>query len=63
MSDDELRTLVNRLNMERNYRSLATENVARGQDYLSDALDIVGDVLTIGASAASIALAIHTLKG
>lgn len=62
MSDAELRDAVNRLNLERSYKSLATEHITTGADYLSDILSISGDVLAIGGSIATIAYAIHQIK-
>ena len=62
MTDDELRSAINRLNMERQYRDLATETVASGRRNLSEMLQTAGDVLAVGASAAAILVAIHQLK-
>ena len=62
MSDKDLQAAVNRLNMERNYRMLSAESVATGKDYASSILSTAGDVLAIGASIASIAMAIHSIK-
>ena len=62
MSDAELREAVNRLNMEKSYRSLSTEQIMTGSDYLSSVLAITGDVLAIGGSIATIALAIHQIR-
>lgn len=62
MSDAELREAVNRLNMEKSYKSLSTENITTGSDYLSSVLAITGDVLAIGGSIATIALAIHQIR-
>lgn len=62
MSDAELREAVNRLNMEKSYKSLSTEHITTGSDYLSSVLAITGDVLAIGGSIATIALAIHQIR-
>ena len=62
MSDAELREAVNRLNMEKSYKSLSTEHITTGRDYLSSVLAITGDVLAIGGSIATIALAIHQIR-
>ena len=62
MSDQELQAAVNRLNMERNYKALSTESIASGKDYASSILSTAGDVIAIGASVASIAMAIHTIR-
>ena len=62
LSDQELQRRVNRMNLERNYKSLKSENVASGREYASSVLSTAGEVLAIGASAASILLAINSLK-
>lgn len=63
MTDKELQAAINRMNLERNYKSLSTENIGSGRDYASSILSAAGEVLAIGASAASIMVAIHSLKG
>ena len=62
MTDQELRERVSRLNMEKQYKSLMTEDIDNGNKYVSNILGTVGDLVTIGASAASIAVAIYTLR-
>ena len=62
LSDQELQKRVNRMNLERNYKNLKSENVASGREYAGSILSTAGEVLAIGASAASIALAIHQLR-
>ena len=62
MTDQELQRAINRMNMERQYKALSTENVASGREYASSMLSTAGEVLAIGASAASIMVAIHQLK-
>ena len=62
MSDKELQVAINRLNLERNYKALSTEHIKSGRDYVSSFLSTTGDVLAIGASAASIMMMIHQLK-
>lgn len=62
MSDQELRERINRMNMEKQYRSLMTEDIDSGSRYVSNVLATVGDVMAVGASVASIAVAIHTLR-
>lgn len=62
MSDTELREAVNRLNLEKSYKSLSTEDITTGSDYLSSVLATTGDVLAIGGSIATIALAIHQIR-
>lgn len=62
MSDAELQKAINRLNMEKQYKQLSTEDVGKGREYAADILATAGEVLAIGASVASIAVAIHTIK-
>ena len=62
MTDKELQQAINRMNLEKNYKYLSTENVASGRRQVGDYLQTVGDVLAIGASAASILIAIHELR-
>lgn len=54
MSDAELRTAINRLDMERRYNDLTAPDVSKGEKYCSRALSVAGDVLAIGVSAAVI---------
>lgn len=64
MSDKEMRDQINREMLERQYN--ATFNppqVNRGREFTSKALTVGGDILAVGASALSIALAIKELKG
>lgn len=62
MSDQELRAKVNRLNMEKQYTELTSNDRSRGAYYLGNVLDIVGSAVTVGASAIGIAVAIRQLK-
>lgn len=62
MSDQDLQKAVNRMNLEQNYKRLKSGTVQTGHDKVADILDQFGDVLSIGASAASIALAIHSIR-
>lgn len=62
MTDKELQVAINRLNLERNYKSLSTEHIKSGRDYVSSFMSIAGDALAMGASAASIMMMIHQLK-
>jgi hypothetical protein len=62
MTDDELRKRINRLNMEKQYRSLTTEDVMTGRDYAADILEATRDVLAIGASAVAIGTAMQAYR-
>ena len=54
LSDDELRKRINRLDMERRYNDLTSNEVSKGEAYATKALSITGDVLAIGLSAATL---------
>ena len=62
MNDKDLREVVNRMDMERQYANLRKESVNRGKIDAAKILDIAGDVLTVGASAAALAVSIQQLK-
>ena len=62
MSDAELRSRINRMNMEKQYKQLRAEQISTGRDKASDFLSTVGDLLAIGASAATIAAAVYTIR-
>lgn len=62
MSDAELRDRINRMNMERQYKQLRADQITTGRDRVSSMLGTVGDLLAIGASAASIAVAVYTIR-
>ena len=62
MSDTELRNRINRMNMERQYKQLQAEQISKGRGRVSGILSTAGDVLALGASAASIAVAIYTIS-
>ena len=62
MSDAELRNAINRMDMERRYKQLRAEQLSPGRDKVSEFLSTAGDVLAVGASAASIAVAIYNIR-
>ena len=62
MSDSELRTKVNRMNMERQFKSLKAEEIRTGRDRIAEILSDVGDVVSIGAGVASIAAAVALMN-
>jgi len=62
MSDDELRKRINRELLERQYNSTFNPpTVNRGKEVALEILDITGNVLTVGGSAAALALGIRKL--
>ena len=63
MSDAELRTAVNRLNMEQQYARLTTEQMNIGRTNVDYVLSTVGAAIAVTNSALAIALAIQKLKG
>ena len=52
MSNQELQDVINRLNLERNYRSLTRSDYMRGQRYVADALKYENTYNTAKKSAA-----------
>lgn len=62
ISDKELRDAINRMSMEKQYKDLKTTDVSTGRATASDVLSVVGDVLAIGSSAASIAYFIYQMN-
>lgn len=63
MSDQELRERVNRLNMERQYVRMSTEQINAGRSNVSSVLNNVGTAINVASSALAIAVAIQKLKG
>ena len=62
MSDKELQDIVNRMDLEQQYSSLKKETISRGKVSTMDILDIVGSVVSIGASATAMAVSMYNLK-
>lgn len=62
MSDDELRAAINRLDLEKKYKMVLTEDVGTGRKRVGEILQTVGDIVAIGASAAAIAATIHEIR-
>ena len=61
LSDDELRRRINRLQMEKQYSQLSADNINAGRRSVDKAIDIAGGVVGLAGTAATIALAIHTI--
>ena len=61
MSDKDLAREVERLDLERQYSRLKDSSIRKGKIYVTDILDIAGDVVGIGASAVAIAVGIQKL--
>ena len=62
MSDKELQQAINRMNMEQNYKRLATADIASGHEHVNEILSTVGSGLAVTASALAIALSIQQLR-
>ena len=63
MSDQELRDIVNRLNMEERYTQvMKSRGVESGKNRVDKILEYAGTALTIGSSALSIMIAIKELQ-
>lgn len=64
MSDKEMRDQINRALLERQYNDMfAPATVSKGQERVSQVLDVAGTVLGVTSSALGIALAIQQLRG
>lgn len=63
MTDQELREMVNRMNMEQQFTNLSNARTSKGQVYANNTLEIAGSALAITSSALAIAISIKTLKG
>lgn len=62
MSNSELQSKINRLQMEKRYAELSTPDISRGKKKVLDVLDVTGDVMAIGVSAAVIGAQIYKIK-
>lgn len=62
MSDDELREIVNRLDLEKQFSDISKETRNRGKVTAGQVLDVVGDVLAVGASVTGILVGIKALS-
>jgi len=54
MSDEELKKRVSRMNLEKQFEDLSSRNVSAGKNYVYETLDLAGDILTVGVSAATL---------
>lgn len=62
LSDKELSDAIRRMRLEREYNSLAYNDIATGYDAVQDVLSAVGNVAGIAASAATVASVIYGIK-
>lgn len=63
MNDDDLKKVVDRMDLEQQYSNLKRENVSRGKVRAREVLSIAGDVVAISASAVGLAVGIKKLMG
>lgn len=61
-SDAELRNMVNRMQLEKQYRDLKNQDISTGRSVVADAIDTVGDLAAIGVSAAMILTMISQIR-
>lgn len=61
MSDKELKDAISRLNLEQQYRNLSTRDIEIGKTTVQDFLAVSGNVLTVAAAGAGLALTIKQL--
>lgn len=61
VSDKELQDYVKRMNLERQYRQLYSEDINRGKVEVSDILEVGGAALGVASSSLAIAVAIKQL--
>ena len=62
LSDNDLKNIVDRMELENQYSSLKKETVSRGKTSVDDVISIAGSVLAVGASATAIALNISKMR-
>ena len=62
MSDEDLKREINRLNLEKTYVSLKTQDISKGESKINSILDIAGGITGIASSAVLIAVAIWQIK-
>lgn len=61
MSEKELKEAINRLNLEQQYRNLSARDIDIGKTTVQDFLAVSGNVLTVAAAGAGLALTIKQL--
>lgn len=63
VSDEDLRRIVNRMNLEQQYRNLSPTYVSKGEVAVKEGLAAIGALSSLTASGLGIALAIKKLRG
>jgi len=62
-SDNDLRSMVNRMQLEQQYSNLKSNNIQTGAEKVKDAIDTIGDVLAIGTTALGLYALYKQIKG
>lgn len=62
MSNSELQTRINRLNLEKQYKRLVYEDTHTGFDTAADILDTMGDVLVVAGGVVTVAATVNKLR-
>lgn len=62
MTDEELKKRIARLELERRYDSLSSEDVSRGKLEFDDIMSMVGSTLAVGLSAVTLYATIRNVK-
>lgn len=62
LSNAELRDMIGRMQLEKQFRDLSSSDIKRGSDTVKDVLEVAGSLATIGLSVAGIATAIHQIR-
>ena len=63
MSDKELRDTINRINMERTYVSLVSNDTSKGRETANDILTVIGSLTGIAGATLGILATIKAIKG
>lgn len=62
MSNSELQSRINRLNLEKQYKKLTYEDTRSGMESVSEILDMFGDALVVAGGVITVASTINKLK-
>lgn len=62
LSDEQLSRAIRRMELERRYNSLTSEETNKGRKHIMDVLDIIGSVTAVAASGITIATGIYNLN-
>lgn len=62
LSDEQLSRAIRRIELERRYNSLTSEETNKGQKYIMNALEIIGSAAAVAASGLAVATGIYNLN-